>query len=515
MTQDRFLTHFRLAAFLFLPIVALLVWSLSGESGGKKVKDAKQQAQKPTKLYYGLSACKRCHNEAKPFVDEKLPPVCRCTEMPIWTAKDKHAIAWQALTTDRAKRMGQLLKIADVKQDKQCVSCHGVWVPKEEKQFIDNKTFTLAEGVSCVACHGPYAEWIFMHGVDIGGFREKWRKLSRETKETQYGMTDLWNPAKRARLCASCHIGNVEEGKVVTHDMYAAGHPPLPGFEPATFSNQMPRHWQYLKEKDDAILKILDVQRPQAQLEETNLLAIGGLVALEQTLNMVAAQTEHNWPELAQFDCYACHHELKSKSWRQKRGYAGRPGRPPMRQWPAALVELSLHHAALDSAEANQLCKEFAARLAKVQAAFDRQPFGDKAAIKASADETAKWLRQQIQRIQANIEKKKYTKKSPQELLRYLQQVPEKNTPDYDSARQLAWALKVLESEAMPHDDFQKLVDSARWQKLNDYMRLTFPAGQVYIEETLPDALQHISNYEPDRFFLLFNDVFKKQPRAR
>ena len=32
-------------------------------------------------------------------------------------------------------------------------------------------------------------------------------------------------------MCLSCHLGNAREGRVVTHEMYAAGHPPLPGFE--------------------------------------------------------------------------------------------------------------------------------------------------------------------------------------------------------------------------------------------------------------------------------------------
>ena len=31
---------------------------------------------------------------------------------------------------------------------------------------------------------------------------------------------------------------------MVTHEMYAAGHPPLPGFEIATFCSQMPPHWE-------------------------------------------------------------------------------------------------------------------------------------------------------------------------------------------------------------------------------------------------------------------------------
>src|SRR5947209_12356109 len=111
-------------------------------------------------------------------------------------------------------------------------------------------------------------------------------------------MTDLWDPAKRTALCASCHIGNKEQGKFVTHEMYAAGHPPLPGFEVATFSNQMPRHWQYLKEKDEKVLALLEYDAAQASLEETNLLAIGVLVNFQASMDILAHLQEKEWPEL-------------------------------------------------------------------------------------------------------------------------------------------------------------------------------------------------------------------------
>ena len=62
-------------------------------------------------------------------------------------------------------------------------------------------------------------------------------------------MTDLWDPIVRVRTCVSCHVGNVEQGKVLTHAMYAAGHPPLPGIEASTFAAAMPNHWKPLSQK--------------------------------------------------------------------------------------------------------------------------------------------------------------------------------------------------------------------------------------------------------------------------
>src|SRR5262249_41475906 len=52
------------------------------------------------------------------------------------------------------------------------------------------------------------------------------------------------------------------------------------------------------------------------------------------------------WPELAEYDCFACHHDLKAKSWRQTtpKHYEGRlAGSLPRGTWyysmPRALAE--------------------------------------------------------------------------------------------------------------------------------------------------------------------------------
>src|SRR5262249_59421636 len=132
-----------------------------------------------------------------------------------------------------------------------------------------------------------------------------------------------------ARLCASCHVGNTAEGKVVTHAMYAAGHPPLPGVEIATFSDAMPRHWQYLKEKKPAVQQMLNVDSGTAAFEQTKLVAVSGVLLLREAMNLLGSQAapatqdadpRNTWPELAQFDCSACHPELKKPNWRHHRG---------------------------------------------------------------------------------------------------------------------------------------------------------------------------------------------------
>src|SRR5438874_5719430 len=123
-------------------------------------------------------------------------------------------------------------------------------------------------------------------------------------------MTDLWDPAKRARLCAACHVGDPAQGKFVTHEMYAAGHPPLPGFEPAAFSNAMPRHWQYLREKSPEIQKVLGYDGRER--EQTKLVMVGAAESLHQAMKLLADQADRcarareedrRGLDFANFDC--------------------------------------------------------------------------------------------------------------------------------------------------------------------------------------------------------------------
>ena len=104
-------------------------------------------------------------------------------------------------------------------------------------------------------------------------------------------MTDLWDPVRRSEICTSCHIGNYKEKKVITHAMYAAGHPPLPGFEAATFSEFQPRHWQYLGEKEKSQRSRL---RPfdASNLERRLLVAISGPIVLRESMRLFAEQAQ-------------------------------------------------------------------------------------------------------------------------------------------------------------------------------------------------------------------------------
>src|SRR5262249_28360518 len=151
------------------------------------------------------------------------------------------------------QRMAKVLGY-DVTKAKECLACHGVALPNEKVRKASFAVhFDVNEGISCAVCHGPHREWIAAHGIMVTAARL--RAPTGEKREVNCGMYTLHAPVGRAELCASCHVGNLHEGKFVTHEMYAAGPPPLPGFEAATFSNSMPRHWRYMHEKSEALQK--------------------------------------------------------------------------------------------------------------------------------------------------------------------------------------------------------------------------------------------------------------------
>ena len=118
-------------------------------SCGNGRMQVKQDNNPETRVFYGVSSCKNCHTKGYEDPDSFI---CRGTEIPIWQKEDKHGLAHIVLGGQRAQHIGKILGW-DVKNKKECLTCHAVWV--EDKPGIAKAgNFSLAEGVSCVACHG-------------------------------------------------------------------------------------------------------------------------------------------------------------------------------------------------------------------------------------------------------------------------------------------------------------------------------------------------------------------------
>lgn len=256
-------------------------------------------AMEPPK-YTGPGACSSpsCHGGVQPRSDSSVLQ----NEYSTWVVKDKHAQARSVLSTPVAARMGRILGLANAEAAPKCLACHALDVPADQRA----RTFDLADGVSCEACHGPASNWLGPHTT------KNWT----HAQSIEAGMYDARDLVHRSEKCLSCHLGTRD--KFVDHEMIAAGHPDL-YFELASFSAVMPRHWKEPLDKDPGL--------------EVRQLAVGQAVQLREHLRRVAREAQSGaWPEYAELDCFACHHNLTAAkdSWRQERGYAGRrAGNPP------------------------------------------------------------------------------------------------------------------------------------------------------------------------------------------
>ncbi|MDX1968257.1 MAG: multiheme c-type cytochrome [Planctomycetaceae bacterium] len=406
------------------------------------------------------------------------------TEETIWLDHDRHVQAFAVLGNSQSQHMAKLLGIDDATRDRRCLACHSskpVWEPGVEVEPNSPFLLTTAEatrfsflvGVDCEGCHGPsekpkgsaIPDWISEHTStpdpnldDPAEAAKFWRFYSPQTK-LEHGYVDVRSPYVQTQMCLSCHMGDVTMGRIVTHEMFAAGHPPLPAFEVATFRHQMPPHWQPLSKKPPAVVaqfnKLSAAPYNPGTSTDTRLMLLGALASVRQYLILLSdlSQPEAEFPgpdralrppgpELAAFDCTACHHDLRDKSWRQTRQLKI-PGRPLPRLWTSelAIVALEIHKEGAES-----LRQELAA----LRDALYAQPFGDSARLKEIAGSAVPKLDQWAQAL----EKRTWDSADSLAVVRHIAELGKGPLLDYETARSYYWlaALALHESklEAAP-----------------------------------------------------------------
>lgn len=503
--------------------------------------------------YKSVKACRLCHRgqirELDPEPDKSFvllnepaiwltDPHSQAFALIDWSTSAAPQTAGQRLSRDICVKLG----IADIHQARQCLSCHANWVAG-----LEQPPPLYAAGVGCESCHGPSAGWENEHKEIT------WRARPVAYK-TEKGMIDVRNPIKRAEQCFSCHIGNVEQGKLITHEMYAAGHPPLPSIEIESFARQMPRHWRYLEEKIADSRKLAGpgnadappfkffaefVRENHTYLQardgaETLKLAadhhhgaaavvLGGAVALREAIELtgdLASSTAPTpWPELASLDCTACHHDLKQPAPGQTGAGQWRASRPVWHAWPTALIQLAIFHISVDDAGRQRKLAEFNAKLAAVQDNFATTPFGDPGPLRQAATDLARWLTDEL--ITPVAEKPFDTSAVRLACRRLVYLVgAEQRDFDYDSARQIAWALRTLycDLDEKPPGDAQIHV---LFRQLAGDLRLDLPnssgefcateakdaapgaaprANVIPLADSLPAALAVEVRFDSDRF---------------
>ncbi len=480
-----------------------------------------QQGAPVQERYFGAKYCAGCHEKGPggAFTDQ----IVLLNEFNTWVNKDRHNNSLSRLKVDhkdRCAKMDAILKWPKtVTEDRRCLTCHAVSV---EGAVIAGQTFDANEGVTCTACHGSeksipgQGSWVTAHIVGQAN-EDQWRKLSVD-KKVATGFKNLRDPVERSKMCLSCHVGNAAEGKVITHEMYAAGHPALPSIEISTFSEQQPRHYRLGREqKDPVAAKYVGFE--SGELEETKIALVGAIMNLREnmalTASLVDMPADHDakakaWPEIARFDCAACHHELKRPSWRQERGYQVSPGRilPPL--WPEALVSAAVAVTTSGPDEFKKVAEEYKSLVTKLYDAYDARQFGDPVKIKAAASAIVAWS----DGLLAKATKLKYDDATAHKILGALIQTGMSGQLDYDAARQVAWAFRKVYREynevvpavrkSIKVSPLDKLKIDPLMNKLTTSLSLdvrTDKNGRATgIIENLAERMRSMNDYDPAAF---------------
>ncbi|HSR50573.1 MAG TPA: multiheme c-type cytochrome [Acidobacteriota bacterium] len=244
-----------------------------------------QTANQPQYVGIGRCASAPCHgNDA----------------FPVWQEEDRHSKAYELLFNRHSRSIADVLELESPETSPRCLTCHSVLAPAAQRA----DSFDVSQGVGCEACHGPASQWRVPHTDE---------SVPRESL-VGMGFVPTKDLGRRAQQCLSCHLGDAE--RQVDHELIAAGHPELT-FELDTFTARMPPHW----ERD-------------ASSAGARQWALGQAAALAQSMRLLAGRIDKpmwgGFPDFASFECTSCHHYYPSLA-RQRRGYEGRPGYPPVR----------------------------------------------------------------------------------------------------------------------------------------------------------------------------------------
>ena len=66
-------------------------------------------------------------------------------------------------------QMGKALNIGAPKEYLDCLGCHSMATINPKVPLKAIKPEYLQQGVSCLSCHGPYDNWIDVHGSSVDG----------------------------------------------------------------------------------------------------------------------------------------------------------------------------------------------------------------------------------------------------------------------------------------------------------------------------------------------------------
>ncbi|MCP4887954.1 MAG: hypothetical protein GY904_15220 [Planctomycetaceae bacterium] len=237
-----------------------------------------------------------------------------------WIAKDPHAGAGLLLRDQDSRQIILRLNPAAADSDdvfdnvlrERCISCHVTVAAEDTRAGERLPNAVLATGVSCESCHGAAEAWLGEH------VQADWHGDKRFATST--GMRDTESVIGRAATCVRCHVGSrTADGMVrdMNHDLIAAGHPAL-RFDLLLYNENMPRHWNASSEAEIAFqqsaIRVRDVGRAMNLAASLELSAQRAVDHLNTRESVSLASNQVPWPELADYDCFACHQSLEFRN---------------------------------------------------------------------------------------------------------------------------------------------------------------------------------------------------------
>jgi len=461
----------------------------------------------------GVKECAACHSAPNPIYDALgVTKFVRLVEATEWRERDKHAYAYQLVRQDlspdeleKDERKSNQLSI-DItsklnwkpeerknKFEQKCLTCHVGMNASERSPKVDPK-FNIQFGVQCESCHGPGSEYTKLeHHQQVS-----WRAKSPEEK-AELGMWNLSSPSTTAKICLSCHLGNIDEDRFVSHDMYAAGHPVLPPFDLQVFLDAMPPHWRPLQEKplfeNQAEYNRVHFDIPgnsdeiqsaiRDSYDKTRRSMLGGLAANDLGIELIHQGTAKpsTWGDYSNYNCMGCHQELKKNST-QIRPHSRTPGRP----FPANWLTLDYPNIHVSSRDTH------ASLTREMLASFDSVPFGDAQRLNQLS---VKHLQSLADRFQdrRKMEKQVMSKKDVVQWLDFLNTSRQESLTDFWVAKQTAWMVCVAIDELVERGDLKIDSVSPSQRELRELLRLDLQLLQkqsvLSVQKSILETAQH------------------------
>ena len=479
----------------------------------------------------GIKECAACHSSPSPVYQLLgVTQFVRLVEAKEWLEKDKHAYAYELVRQDLtlgqlkspSKRPNQLSveittklrwKAGDGNFEQKCLTCHAGLSSKGSDEKID-----VRFGVQCESCHGPGAEYARVENHQQSHWRAKTPQQKLEMGMRDLSVTSITNP-----VCISCHVGDIEQGRFITHAMYAAGHPVLPPFELQTFLNAMPPHWrtiaekiqtpettfefqsEYLRAHYDQNNKSLPTQAAiQSSFQKTQRSMLGALSTSDAGIALIqqAAKEPNFWADYSLYNCMGCHQELKKNKGTRIGDQPSRSTRIPGRPFPADWLNIDASMAYRNNRQGSMETVSL-----NLEPSFNAVPFGDLSQIRKERDRHLDVLLQRL-RIRERLERQLMTHADVKQWLRSLMEARIETLKDYWTAKQTAWLVCVAIDEMVEHQMLEATIVRPNQQELRELLGLELQLPQKQsVLGSQQNVLETANTFDADRCRKLISEL--------